>query len=94
MLAKLQAEIIREKLRGIEDLPPRDRSPFSQPLAALLNKSVATKQAWIDTVTSTRNRQACRRSEAADAQADSDSRNTIIQWSRTGLLSQNITNNN
>ena len=94
LLANLQDEIIHEQMRGPDDLPPRDRSHFSHSIASLLNKSVATKQAWLANVTSARHRQARRRNEAADAHADTESRSRILTWSRTGILPRNITHNN
>jgi hypothetical protein len=92
--SKLQVELIQEQMRGPEDLPPRDRSHFSHSIASLLNKSEATKQAWLANVTAARHRQARRRNEATDARANTEARSRVLTWSRTGILPRNNTNNN
>ena len=86
MRQQLDDAIAAEMLRGPLDLPPGDCSHFSTPLLLLLAKPWAYKKAWLANVSAARNRQARRRSQAADAIADSRARSALLHFNATGHL--------
>jgi hypothetical protein len=86
MKQQLEDAIMAESLRGPMDLPPGDQSHFAIPLADLLHKSWEYKKAWLANVSAARNRQARRRSQAADAIADSRARSALLHFNATGQL--------
>ena len=86
MKQALDDTITEEYSRGIADLPPCDRSHFALPLLPLLARSLDYKKAWLVNVTTARHRQARRRSEAADALADTRHRSDMWQFCKTGKL--------
>ena len=83
---QLETEITDEMIRGVEDLPAKDHPHFGWPLCALLNRSNKFKQAWLTNVNAARNRQARRRSDSADARAETGTRSAVLHWARTGVL--------
>ena len=72
-----------ELLRGVEDLPQQDHAQFCISLPTLLGKTKGYKKNWLLAVHSARNRQAQRRGQQADPQAETLTRQDIRNWIKT-----------
>ena len=79
----MNAEVERERLRGMENLPPCDRGHFTVSFPTLLGRSVQCKKNWLEAVHFARNRQAQREGQEADAMDQTHSRQDIRNWIET-----------
>ena len=79
-LKELQNQITEEHMRGVADLPKRDRIHFRIPLLTLLNKRPSHQKSWLKNVTAARNHQARKTNQVNDPLASAPRRTGIEEW--------------
>ena len=86
MAIRMNQEIVREHGKGPNSLCPGDRCKMRIPLPTLLHRTVLCRQAWLNNVIQSRERQRRITQNDNNLRPQSKEHSLIIHWQRTGTV--------